>query len=150
MAEAGLLVALADLFAEALVASVVNNEGDTHDALRLALLSQGYESLSKQITPTTAQERFWRALARGTPETESATSPLERAVQAGFDAPQAPSRDLDRARIGESILRAMALFDRGAAGNLNDLTQALQMLRALGLEDVARRASLQLLIIEEG
>ncbi len=42
----------------------------------------------------------------------------------------------------------MILFGRGADGNLGDLTDALAMFRAVGLEDTARRAALQLMLLE--
>lgn len=48
------------------------------------------------------------------------------------------------------MLEAIHLFDRGAAGNLRDLQDSIAIFRSLGLEDVARRASLQLLIAREG
>jgi len=48
------------------------------------------------------------------------------------------------------LLEAIALFDQGATGNLDDLTDAILLLRAAGLDDVARRASLHLLIREDG
>jgi hypothetical protein len=40
------------------------------------------------------------------------------------------------------------MFDRGARGNLDELTRALSTLRAVGLEDTARRAALQLMLLE--
>lgn len=43
----------------------------------------------------------------------------------------------------------MALFSSGAEGNLEDLTEALATLRAVGLEDTARRAAIQFLILSD-
>jgi hypothetical protein len=71
------------------------------------------------------------------------------AISEGFGS-EAPPRELielaANGQLGEAILRTMALFDRGAKGDLNSLTQSLAVLRAIGLEDIARRASLQLLL----
>jgi hypothetical protein len=44
----------------------------------------------------------------------------------------------------------MTLFSRGAEGNLGDLSAALALFRTVGLEDTARRAALQLMILERG
>ena len=43
----------------------------------------------------------------------------------------------------------MALFSSGAAGNGDDLTDALALFRTVGLEDTARRAALQLILLEQ-
>ena len=51
-------------------------------------------------------------------------------------------------RLGEALLQAIQLFESGAAGDDADLTDALRVLRAFGLEDTARRAALQLAILD--
>ena len=51
-------------------------------------------------------------------------------------------------KLGEAILRAIALFNIGTDGDLKALTDALAFFRAIGLEDVARRASLQVLLLD--
>ncbi|MFT5271404.1 MAG: hypothetical protein ACI85V_001421, partial [bacterium] len=51
-------------------------------------------------------------------------------------------------QLGEALLRTIALMDVGVAGDHQTLTEALVFLRSVGLEDVARRASLQLLLLE--
>ena len=53
-------------------------------------------------------------------------------------------------RLGEAILRAMAQFDDGVGGDTAALSQSLAFLRSVGLDDVARRAALQLLILDSG
>ena len=40
-------------------------------------------------------------------------------------------------------------FDSGRRGNPEALTRALRLFRSVGLEDTARRAALELLILEE-
>jgi hypothetical protein len=55
---------------------------------------------------------------------------------------------LDDGKLGEALLRAIALFDAGSDGDLRSVTDALTVLRAVGLEDVARRAALQLMILD--
>jgi hypothetical protein len=47
-----------------------------------------------------------------------------------------------------SILASIALLEEGANGDTAALRDALSTLRALGLEDIARRAALQVLLLE--
>jgi 2-methylisocitrate lyase-like PEP mutase family enzyme len=80
-----------------------------------------------------------------------ATTPRARAIQAAFTGTPPPARLqtlVDEGKLGEALLRALALFDAGADGDLRSVTDALALLRAVGLEDVARRAALQLMILD--
>jgi len=40
------------------------------------------------------------------------------------------------------------LFEAGSEGDLRSVTDALSLFRSVGLEDVARRAALQLMILD--
>ena len=79
---------------------------------------------------------------------------MTQAISDGFsNAVELPGRiqnALDRGALGETILLAIEHFDRGATGNPNDLAAAIATLRRVGLEDTARRASLQLLLLGHG
>jgi hypothetical protein len=55
---------------------------------------------------------------------------------------------LDEGRLGEALLRAMDLVTQGAVGGMDELTDGLALLRALGLDGVARRAALEILILD--
>ena len=55
---------------------------------------------------------------------------------------------LDQNRTGEAILTAVDRITRGVQGNLDQVTEGLSILRMIGLEDVARRTALQLLMLE--
>ena len=56
---------------------------------------------------------------------------------------------LSENRLGEAILITMESFAHGSEGNLSALTQSIAALRLIGLEDTARRAALQLLLLED-
>lgn len=149
MRAAGLSVAFADMLAPDL--EQIPLTGVPADlALRFLLLSEQYESAAITAEATGQAEgdtAFLTALARGAPGTVPATSPRRRAISDGFSPmPALPAR-LDGQPLGETILTTLDLLDSGAQGNLGDLSDALLGLRALGLEDVARRAALQLLIL---
>jgi hypothetical protein len=51
-------------------------------------------------------------------------------------------------RLGEVILQVLAMLQKGAQGDTTAMRDALATLRALGLEDTARRAALQSLLLE--
>ncbi|HCW84461.1 MAG TPA: hypothetical protein DHC76_10695 [Rhodobacteraceae bacterium] len=54
------------------------------------------------------------------------------------------------ARLGEAILRAIALTMSGAEGDPAALQNGLAFLRGIGLEDTVRRAAIQLILLEQG
>lgn len=148
MAHARLLVPFADLFAQRLAQVPLSGRAATLQR-RLASLSSSYETL----LPAQADAAdILTAIARG--ETTDQPGPLPHAAAiarafGGAPVPEILQTQLAEGRLGEVILRAIALFDSGAAGNSADLTDALATLRALGLEDTARRAALQLMLLTE-
>ncbi|EBA17698.1 hypothetical protein RSK20926_18207 [Roseobacter sp. SK209-2-6] len=173
MQSAGLEIGFADLFAEALARFQFEGEIAAL-AWRIELLAPSYEIASHRSPDQKAETLFLAALAQGRagsyaprlvasedgtaaeaqPLPRPAPSPLAHSIALGFsDATRPPAQIqalLDNGQLGEAILRSMTLFSRGAAGNLGDLTQALAALRAIGLEDTARRAALQLMLLERG
>lgn len=154
MASARLLVPFAELYAEELAQTPFDGRS-AGLARRAGFLSPNYESLALQLTDGTGETRFLTAIATGQAPTEASTAaadlPHVRAVAAGFSGAPVPAvlrAQLDEGRLGEVILRAMSLFASGAAGNGQDLTDAVATFRAVGLEDLARRASLELMILD--
>ncbi|KAE9628568.1 hypothetical protein [Parasedimentitalea maritima] len=153
MSEARIEVAFADLFSEQL--SKIQLSGDVADlAWRVRLLSPSYETTALTLPQDSRKNRFLSALAKGTPNRVAATSALEQAIEDGFSEEASPPDDLQRllesGQLGEAILNSMFLFEQGAAGNLSDLSAAITTFRAIGLEDTARRAALQLMLLERG
>ncbi|KUF08876.1 hypothetical protein [Pseudoponticoccus marisrubri] len=151
MASGRLLVPFAELFAADLAGLELEGRGAAL-ARRAAFLSPRYEELALGLDAEGATETaFLTAIARGQAPAPGAPLPHAQAVAAAFDGAPMPEvlRDqLAEGRLGEVILRAMALFSSGAEGNGQDLTDALAALRGVGLEDVARRAALQLVILD--
>ena len=119
-------------------------------AFQIGLLSADYEGVAIEAAQTqTGFDPFLIAVARGLPA--EARTPRRQAVRAAFDqATPSPALQslLDEGKLGEALLRAMALFDAGADGDLRSVTDALAVLRAVGFEDIARRAALQFLILD--
>ncbi len=121
-------------------------------AFEVGLLSPDYEGVAIEAAQTEADfDPFLIAIARGTPQNARAMSPRALAIQSAFDGTPPPEQlqtMVNDGKLGEALLRALALFDAGAEGDLRSVTDALALLRSVGLEDVARRASLQLMILD--
>ena len=123
-------------------------------AFHVGLLSPDYESVAISALDADAGfDPFLIGLARGQPQAADAKGAKARAIQAAFaDArpPEALQSLLDDGKLGEALLRAITLFDAGADGDLRSVTDAIAVLRDVGLEDVARRAALQFLLLDRG
>ncbi len=120
-------------------------------AYRLALLSDQYETAALDHTPLTGRDKLLGAIATGRMAGVTVADPVEAAIVEGFTASGIPVRLqslTNENRLGEAILRAIELFTEGANGDLDQVSDALTFLRAIGLEDTARRAALQLLLLD--
>lgn len=120
-------------------------------AFRIALLAPEYEMLAREYAPQTEAEHFWKALSQGDLSAAHAPDSYSEAVREGFAATALPTRLkslTENNRMGEAILRAVALLSSGAQGDLDEITDAFAFLRNAGLENTARRAALQLLLLE--
>ncbi|MCI5112634.1 MAG: hypothetical protein MRY75_18980 [Marivita sp.] len=154
MRAAGLLVSFANLFAPQLQGLALSDRAQTI-ARTAGLLTDAYEDVARDLTNSPdAGLRFLAALAQGqTPASIPVDMPHAAALAAAWDgAPQAPSGLAGlptQNRLGEALLTVLQSFESGAAGNDADLTDALRALRAFGLEDTARRAALQLAILDK-
>lgn len=118
-------------------------------AFRIGLLSQDYEVIAAAHQPLSAEERFLIALASGKPSTP-AIGQTAAAIVDGFSSRQLPNDLLENTsqdRLGEAILKAVQLFANGVNGDLEDVATALALFRRIGLEDTARRAALQMLLL---
>lgn len=119
-------------------------------AMKLVLLSDAYERAGAVFTPETDMERFLLEIAAGM-VTSAPDGALNQAIGAAFmqpmDAPEFQTM-LDENRLGEVILRAMLLLDDGGRSDPVQVRRALSVLRRVGLEDEARRAALQMLLLD--
>ena len=117
-------------------------------ALKLAALSDNYETLVPKLG-NPVRDAALVALARGT-AIPTPSGAVQSALSAGFDGAAAPAdlaRLVSQNQIGEAVLRAITVFEAGMQGDPSQLTDALRLFRQGGLEDVARRAALQALVL---
>lgn len=153
MRSAGLLVPFSTLFAARLQGLPMSNRAETI-AGYAALLSDNYEVAATGLVDSEAPDlAFLAKIAQGqapglAPRDLPHGSALEVAwstpVVAPPDVASLPSQD----RLGEGLMQAITRFAVGAEGNTQALTDSLKTLRAFGLEDTARRAALQLAILD--
>jgi hypothetical protein len=119
-------------------------------AFRIGLLTPDFERIATDHPPANPDERFLAAIARGTPAA-TPTAPLLLAVRDGLRETGVPDRYrifVDEDRRGEGLLQAINDFSDGAFGDFTKVTDALVYLRHLGLDTAARRAALELLVLE--
>ncbi|WP_165802828.1 hypothetical protein [Pelagivirga sediminicola] len=150
MREVGLELPFAEMFAARLDEAELTGDAQVL-AFRIALLTSEYEAVAASPPPGPAA-RALAALAQGRADAALADGAAEQVIAGAFAAPpQAPPEHAElirRGKLGEAILSAALQFDR-ADGDPRQMADALGTLRAVGLEDTARRAALQALILEQ-
>ncbi len=120
-------------------------------AFRVALISPLYETAARARTPVDDEERFLSGLARGDLVGVPVPDGMARAIAAAFGDATLPAdlaALLDQKRIGEAVLDAMDRIATGTEGDVRGVTEGLTLLRRIGLESVARRTALQLMVLE--
>ena len=121
-----------------------------HTGFEIALFA-GEPKLARSLANSSAQDRFLLALATGSGGAVP-TDPLGRAVLRGLSA-LGPGESyvalIEDDRRGEALFRALEqLSGGGAAGNPDATAQSLALLRALGLDALARRVAIELILME--
>lgn len=121
-------------------------------AFRIGLLSPDFERIAARRAPLGGIEPFLIGIARGNLDGVAPTDTTAGAIKAAFNRYASLSEDHARLvsenRVGEAILTAIGQITDGARGDLRDVTAGLYLLRHVGLESVARRAGLELLLLE--
>lgn len=150
MTEAELEVPFAQLFANR-ISRLPLNEAAKALAFRIELLSPDYVRAAARHAPVDATEAFLIGLASGTLQGVTPPDSLARAIAPAFlrATPPADLTDLlAQNRLGEVVLTAIDRIARGVQGDLRGVTEGLSTLRHVGLEDLARRTALQLMLLE--
>ena len=121
-------------------------------SFRIGLLSEAYEAVALARQATNSDEAFLIGIASGRVAGQTPPDQLGLAIKSAFEAGPLRSPDaaglLDQGRIGEAVLLAIDDITEGARGDLRRVTGGLQTLRRIGLETAARRAALELLLLE--
>lgn len=121
---------------------------------RMGFLSPAYETVALALEDDVdlgLNTALLRAIAIGEGADEAPTAAVPRAVHDAFTTPTPSTELLELAkseRLGEALIATLGSLRDGARGDTRALREALSTLRALGLEDTARRAALQILLLE--
>ena len=148
IAEAELEVPFATLFARRLAAL---SAPDDDLVFHMILLSSGYEAAAKAHQPHDDADAFLKGLATGDLKSVPPQDAIGRAIVAAFSGlPPSPeaAQLLEANRLGEALLLAIDQISDGVQGDLRNVTEGLTLLRHVGLEDVARRTALELMLLE--
>ena len=150
MKSADLEVPFAALYGEALAQMPLRGAaGDI--GFELGLLSPAYETVALRAAAM-PERAFLAGLAMGDVTNTVPMGALGRAVAAGFapaaSLPEEAQSMLSSGAVGMNILSAMSRIQTGVLGEMRAVTEGLAMLRALGLEGIARRTALELIILE--
>ena len=151
MRDAGLAIPFAEQFSPMLTKVELTGSAQKL-AYTIALLSPEYETVAQSLGDKVPDATFVTGLAKGAPPRDAALSPLEQAITTAFYATStAPEHQelLNSGKLGQTILDVAHQLDRAERSRLGDITSALSTLRAMGLEDTARRAALQLLLLPD-
>ena len=167
MQNAGLEVSFSAAFHERLETVPLTGSAAAIKA-RIGLLSPAYETVAYGLDAADAvlgaHTALIRAVAQGEPAprarngaqngtlNQAPTEALPRAIYDSFSAPMPRAEWIEMARsgrLGEAILATLDALRDGARGDSLSLRDALGTLRALGLEDTARRAALQILLLDK-
>jgi len=117
---------------------------------RLMMLTDAYELAALTLATPSGNDAVLAAVAQGAVPADPPLPGALRPVQAAFQDGAADQALVEMARdgrLGEAILRTISVFDQGLNGDEAALREALATLRALGLEDTARRAALEYLVL---
>jgi len=150
MRKMELEVPFAALFAQRLAALPLTDTA-AKLAFEIGLLSPDYQRIARTPVTDDVRERFLAGLASGKLAGLVAPDSMARAIAPAFvDAPVAAEAQLmlDDGRVGEAILWSMGRIAKGVQGDLRGVTEGLALLRAAGMEDVARRTALELMLLE--
>jgi len=150
MRRTGLETVLAELYGNALREIDLEMSAGSI-AYRIMLLSDEYETAAEHYVPIDIDERFLQAVSMGEPENAEAPNDVARAIADGFRAVDTPERIPEYAGNhdpGAMVLAAVRKMRDSETGDLGSLAAAIALFRKAGLEEVARRAALEAMILD--
>jgi hypothetical protein len=146
--RAGLEAAFASVYGERL-ARLPLKEMARLDAIRVELMSNTYEAVAVSGNLPNGTPDILVSVATGAVKKIDGSNPMNSAISAAFLTDETPTGFegyfADK-KSGEIALRAMSMLQDGADGDPSSTEIGLRLLRNLGLEDLARRTALHLLL----
>ena len=143
--QAEIEVRFANLFAEAVADHTLLGAGAAA-GFEMILHSQLYKRVGTIFPDLAEANPILMGVVNGDTSSLTANSPLEGAIIEGFDPQNTAKATRFDGQTGPLLLDALIGLETARQGDVTDLGWHLGVLRALGQEDTARRAALQLLL----
>ncbi|MCW1917763.1 hypothetical protein NX862_03280 [Rhodobacter sp. KR11] len=150
MRQAELEVPFATIYAPDLAGMALTGESAAA-ARDILLLSPDAPKLTVGLTSADPAGAFRLALAQGALAGVTPVDDTSAAIARAFTAPEVPLQIqalIDQGRVGEALLTALPLIRAGASGENHALAEGLSVLVRLGQVEPARRAALQVLLLD--
>lgn len=153
MKAAGLAVPFATLYGKPLASLRLAGKPGAL-AFRIGLLGPDAAAIAGARIAASPTESFLIGLALGHVDGMTPPDAMAAAISQGFAPGADPGSDLDAllsgGQTGAALLRAIARIADGSSGDLAGVTAGLAVLRKAGLDAVARKTALQLMLIADG
>lgn len=149
--EVALEAAFSRHYSDRLLAMPLDQTAAHKAALKVQLLSAGFETAHLAFTGQSPLEDFMLALAAGRTAAPLAGHTLGQAISGAFSDPLPEGHLkslLAEGKLGETVLEATLLLKDEAFADPGDIQEALAAFRTVGLESEARRIALQLLVLD--
>ncbi|MEP5759654.1 MAG: hypothetical protein ABJ327_10215 [Litoreibacter sp.] len=149
MRRAGLEAAFASVYGERLARIPLTGDAQ-REGIRIELLSESYEAVAKSKRLPEDTPKLWIEVATGNVTPDLPNDQIQAAIVRAFTNQSSPS-EFDALfadkKFGEIALKALILLQDGTDAAPADIEVGLQLLSKLGLQDIARRTALHILIM---
>jgi hypothetical protein len=146
--RAGLEAAFAKVYGDRL-ARLPLGEGVAVAATRIELMSDSYEAVAQRPRAPDDTPQVWLDVARGSVDRVDPSSAVLSAVTFAFSDKSCPAgflKAFERKNYGEIALQALILLQDGPDASPSNIETGLKLLRKLGLEDIARRTAMHIML----
>ena len=148
MKESGLGVAFSRFFGPRILRlGIIENA--RAELFEIALLSDEYAAAVQDFPAESRREMFLQSLALGEPSLLLAHTPLEAAIASALSGREFDGEFidlLDQGKLGEALLRSLEQLSNSRQADPFDVGEALAALSKAGLDRVATKVALQMLV----
>ncbi len=131
------------------VAKSAEIETPAHHALFEIAVTGDDPDFAAQLAASSIEDQTVLAVLRGRPFDMRSTTPLAQAIRqslSGLPPGETYRSFMDQGRNGEALLLAITALADGVESDPNSIRDALSFLNAFGLQDLARRTAVELLL----
>lgn len=152
MHAVGLEAVVSEIFAPRLIRLPLPDPAAA-EAYQMALISNGRAAFAPPRAGLALPRMvdYASALAQETTPTVTAPNELASTLHRGLTTDGVPDRFAEQVRsrrLGEALIEAITVLAQGPGADPTDAGDAVQLIRAVGLEDAAKQAALQVLLLD--